>query len=96
MVIIGSAFSYLKELSPYLAAGAVESGVCSMVGFGRESFAYPNFVRDLRDSGGLDPKQCCIACGKCTELMRMGQVTGCVIRNPYYMKLYKEAKETVK
>ncbi len=96
MVVIGSAFSYLKELSPYLAAGAVKEGVCQMAGFGREAFAYPNFVRDLRDEGKLDKKQCCIACGKCSEMMRMGQVAGCVIRDPYYTELYKKAKEALK
>lgn len=96
MVIVGSAFSYLKELSPYLAAGAVKEGICTMVGFGREAFAYPYFVRDLRAKGYLDKKQCCIACGKCTEMMRMGQVAGCVIRSPYYTELYKKAKEAAK
>lgn len=94
--IIGSGFSYLKELSPYLAAGAVESGVCAVAGFGREAFAYPDFVNDLKKNGQIEKKKVCIACGKCTELMRMGQITGCVIRSPYYTELYKQAKETVK
>ena len=94
--IIGSGFSYLKELSPYLAAGAVESGICEIAGFGREGFAYPDFVRDLKENGEIDKKKVCIACGKCTELMRMGNITGCVIRNPYYTDLYKKALEAAK
>ncbi len=94
--IIGSGFSYLKELSPYLAAGAIESGVCKVAGFGREGFAYPDFVRDLKENGVIDKKKVCIACGKCTELMRMGTVAGCAIRNPYYTELYKKALEASK
>ena len=44
----------------------------------------------------MDKKKCCITCGKCTELMRMGTVTGCVIRNPYYTNLYAKMKEAQK
>ncbi|MBR2877660.1 MAG: NADH:flavin oxidoreductase, partial [Clostridia bacterium] len=96
LCIIGSGFSYPKELSANLAAGALEEGVCDIAGFGREAFAYPDFVNDLKTTGKMDKKKCCITCGKCTELMRMGTVTGCVIRNPYYTELYKKMKEAVK
>ena len=93
IAIIGSGFSYPKEKSANLAAGAIEEGICSFVGFGRQNFAYPNFVKDLKDNGKMDKEQCCIACGKCSELMRMGKVAGCVIRNKEYMSIYREAKE---
>ena len=34
----------------------------------------------------------CIACGKCTELMRAGSKAGCVVRDgAVYMDLYKNA-----
>ena len=93
IAIVGSGFSYLKEDSMYLAAGAVEQGVCSFAGFGRQNFAYPNFVQDIKEKGSMDASKCCLACGKCTELMRMGQVAGCVIRNTDYLSIYRKARE---
>ncbi len=42
--------SYLREYAPNLAAGAIEDGVCQMVGFGREAFAYP-FPQGLAEYG---------------------------------------------
>ena len=88
--IIGSAFSYPRQFAANLAAGAVENGVCDMAGFGRMAFAYPDFARDILSGNGLDAKKCCIACGKCSQLMRLGSTAGCVVRDSYYTKLYKE------
>jgi len=87
--VVGSGFTYLKENSGKAAAGAIEQGVCALAGFGRMAFAYPAFARDIL-SGSFDKKQSCITCGKCTELMRAGQITGCVIRDDIYTRLYKE------
>lgn len=94
MTVIGSGFSYLRQYSPLMAAGAVENGICTMTGFGRESFAYPMFIQDLKNNGEINSSKCCVACGKCTELMRMGTVTGCVVRDSaLYADYYKKAKE---
>lgn len=79
--VISSGHSYLRQFSPYLAAGAVSQGISSMAGFGREAFAYPQFAGDLLKTGKIDERKCCITCGKCTELMRAGSVAGCVIRD---------------
>ena len=81
LAVIGSGYSYLRQFAPALAAGAVESGVCDMACFGREAFAYPTFARDILQNGAMDPKKCCITCGKCTELMRAGSTAGCVPRD---------------
>lgn len=90
MKIISSGHSYLRQLSPYLAAGAVETGVSAMAGFGREFFAYPDFPKDLFKTGALAPEKCCIACGKCSELMRAGSMAGCVVRDAEtYLPLYQ-------
>ena len=61
-----------------------------MAGFGRESFAYPGFVQDLLQKGEMDPKKCCIACGKCAELLRGCFPAGCVVRNPEYLEIYRK------
>ncbi len=90
MKIISSGHSYLRQLAPYLAAGAVETGVSAMAGFGREFFAYPDFPKDLFKTGALAPEKCCIACGKCSELMRAGSMAGCVVRDAEtYLPLYQ-------
>lgn len=79
--IIGSAFSYLRHLSPNLAAGMVAQGNAAMAGFGREAFAYPDFVQDLRRGGCMDRQRVCVACGGCAALLRAGRPAGCVIRD---------------
>ncbi len=79
--VIGSAFSYLRNFSPNLAAGMIEGGHCAMAGFGRLAFAYPDFVNDLKNNGCLDPKKVCIACGQCASLLRAGSPAGCVVRD---------------
>lgn len=87
--VISSGLSYLRQFSANLAAGAVEQGYCTMAGFGREAFAYPQFANDLLKNGAMDADKCCIACGKCTELMRAGSTAGCVIRDPEYLPIYR-------
>jgi len=89
MAIVGSGVSYLKERSGELAAGCVETGVCKIVGWGRMSFAYPNFARDILQ-GSFDKNQTCLCCAGCTKLMRAGQSTGCAIRDDVYNRLYKQ------
>lgn len=90
LAVISSGHSYLRQFSVQLAAGAVETGISAIAGFGRESFAYPDFPRTLWETGGIDPGKCCIACGKCSELMRAGSMAGCVIRDAsVYLPLYQ-------
>ncbi len=90
LVIVGSGLTYLREFSANLAAGAIEKGYFTIAGFGRQAFAYPDFANDILKNGELKPQKCCITCSKCTELMRNGCVTGCVIRDKYYLNLYQE------
>lgn len=87
--VVGSGFSYLRQYAPCLAVGALEHGVCDLAGFGRMAFAYPDFPNALLSGRGLEQRNTCIACGKCSELMRAGTVAGCVVRDadaylPYY------------
>ncbi|MEG1834536.1 MAG: flavin oxidoreductase/NADH oxidase [Oscillospiraceae bacterium] len=89
--VISSGHSYLREFSPYLAAGAIEMGISDIAGFGREAFAYPEFPNEIFKNGRMEHKKCCISCGKCTELMRSGKVAGCVVRDSeIYLPIYKE------
>lgn len=87
--IIGSGLTYLRQFAPLMAAGAIEQGYFTIAGFGRMSFAYPRFAKEILAGRELDSKQCCIACGKCTQLMRMGSTAGCVVRDSVYTDLYR-------
>lgn len=87
--VVGSGFSYLRQFSQNLAAGAVAEGVCDVAGFGRMAFAYPNFANDIVSGRGLTPGSCCVACGKCTEFMRAGSTSGCAVRDPFFTQQYK-------
>lgn len=92
-VIVGSGYSYLREFSPHLAAGGLESGAADVAGFGRLAFAYPDFAGDML-RGELDRSRVCIACGKCSALMRGGRAAGCVVRDQeVYLPLYREMEQ---
>jgi 2,4-dienoyl-CoA reductase-like NADH-dependent reductase (Old Yellow Enzyme family) len=92
--IVATGFSWLRELGAVCAAGGIKHGWFQLAGFGRQSFAYPDFAKDILDQGEMDRKKCCIACGKCTELMRLGGVTGCVVQDgDVYRPIYKKLKE---
>lgn len=79
--VLGSAFSYPRQFAGYLAAGMVKEGRCAMAGFGRLAFAYPGFVRELRNTGTIDRRQVCVTCGGCAALLRAGTPAGCVVRD---------------
>lgn len=90
MLLLSSAISWLGTASAGVAAGYLERGDFDLVGYGRMILAYPDFAKDLLTYGALDPKKCCIACSKCTELMRSGSTPGCVVRDAIYTDLYKK------
>ena len=86
-----SALTFEGENAVEYAEKLLAEGVGDFAGFGRMTFAYPTFYKDYLDKGELDKKMVCIKCSKCSELMRAGTVSGCVIRDseaymPYYQK----------
>ena len=91
MKFVISALSYEGEKAVAYAEKLLGEGVGDFVGFGRMTFAYPTFYKDYLEKGALDKSKVCIKCSKCSELMRAGTVSGCVIRDnecymPYYQK----------
>ncbi|MBR6765474.1 MAG: flavin oxidoreductase/NADH oxidase [Clostridia bacterium] len=90
--LISSGFSYLGTVAPNVAAQYISDDSFQFAGFGRMIFAYPDFANAIIKKDRLDDKKICIACSKCTELMRAKQVSGCAVFNEYYRKLYKEIK----
>ncbi len=78
---VGTGFSWLRSFFPHVGAAAINRGKASIIGLGRSSLAYPDAPRDLMKNRKLDSKKVCIACSKCSELMRAGCVVGCVTRD---------------
>jgi 2,4-dienoyl-CoA reductase-like NADH-dependent reductase (Old Yellow Enzyme family) len=89
LVIIGSGLSYYREDLFVQSEKLIAEGVCDLIGYGRMWLAYPNFYSDYIN-GKFDSKKCCVACSKCTALMRNKKVSGCAVFNEYYKNLYKE------
>ena len=89
LTVVGSGLSYYRDNLFEQAERQLGEGICDLVGFGRMWLAYPTFYRDYQ-SGGFEAKKCCVACSKCTVLMRNKKVSGCAVFNEYYRGLYKE------
>jgi len=81
MAIVGSAYSYLRQFIPNVAAEVIRRGEASFIGLGRSSFAYPDLPADLMNTGKIDPAKVCISCSGCTRLIRNLHPGGCVIRD---------------
>ena len=92
--IMGTGFTWLRQFAPNLAAACVEQGWIKLAGFGRQSFAYPDFASDLLKKGAFDSRKVCVACSKCTTIMRDGGCSGCVIRDAaVYAPIYQKGRE---
>lgn len=92
--IIGTGYSWLRQWLPNVAAWAIATKRVSMVGLGRMAFAYPDAPKDIATEQKLNPSKVCISCSRCTQIMRDGEHTGCVIRDAKtYAKPYQLAKK---
>ncbi|HOE11719.1 MAG TPA: FAD-dependent oxidoreductase [bacterium] len=91
--IIGAGYSWLRQYMPYVAAAAVRRGWVSIVGLGRGAIAYPDFAKDVLEQGKMNPQKVCVACSSCTQIMRDGGRTGCVVRDEeVYGPIYREGR----
>jgi len=120
--VICSGLSFWGGNMANVAAGAVEEGYASIAGFGRQAFARPDFLKDIKNppvGAGLVPalgsgadkgraqgpplrensiseNKDCLACGKCSELLRAGSPTGCVTRDgEVYLPFYKKYVQNI-
>jgi len=93
---VGTGYSWLRHFFPYVGAAVVKQGKASFIGLGRSSFAYPDAPRDLMAKGTMDSKKVCITCSRCSELMRHGRVSGCVVRDKeIYGKEYQKLSGSI-
>ena len=93
LAVVGSGYSWLRDLLPYVAAGTRNEGLATFIGCGRMAFAYPDFARDLLERGEMDREKVCISCSACTQIMRDGGRTGCVVRDSdVYGPIYRRGR----
>ncbi len=94
-LFVGSGLSYYKNDMLEEADRQISDGICDFAGFGRATLAYPEFYQNWL-AGKFDPKKNCLACSKCTALMRMKCISGCAVFDEYYRELYKTTLQNKK
>lgn len=95
MTVVATGYSWLRQFLGHAAAGTVRRGDADLVGLGRGAFAYPDFAHDLLTEGALDRKKCCITCSRCTQIMRDGGRTGCVVLDrDVYGPIYRAGRQS--
>jgi 2,4-dienoyl-CoA reductase-like NADH-dependent reductase (Old Yellow Enzyme family) len=81
MLVVGSAYSWLRQFAPNTGAAVIMSGDASFIGFGRSSFAYPDMPLDLIKYGKANPEKICTTCSGCSRLIHNLRPGGCVTRD---------------
>jgi NADPH-dependent glutamate synthase beta subunit-like oxidoreductase/2,4-dienoyl-CoA reductase-like NADH-dependent reductase (Old Yellow Enzyme family) len=93
IAMVGTGYSWLRNFMSNVGAAVKQQGNVTIVGGGRMAFAYPDFAKDIIQKGRLDSNKVCIACSACTQIMRDGGTTGCVVRDgKVYGPIYKHGR----
>jgi len=89
--VICSGLSFLGTESARVAAACINEGWFAMAGYGRATLANPDIAKQILQNGQTDIDKLCMACGKCTEIMRQpGGTPGCAVRDTeVYTPIYK-------
>lgn len=94
LVIVGTGYSWLRHHLGRVAAGVLAQSWADIVGLGRGAFAYPDFARDLLLKGALDRRRVCVACSRCTQIMRDDGESGCAMFDrEVYAPIYQRGRE---
>ena len=84
LIMVGSGYSYFRHFAGNLSSALVEKDMVDICGFGRMSLANPEFAKQIFLQNGIQKKDSCITCSKCSQFMKEGKSTGCAIRDPVY------------
>jgi len=96
IAIVGTGYSWLRTIFANVAAANKAKGRITLVGAGRMAFAYPDFAKDIVTRGRMLPEKVCVACSACTQIMRDGGMTGCVVRdNEVYGPIFERGRMSV-
>lgn len=84
--MVGFGMAWLRGYYAPVAAGMLSTGGMLLAGRGRGSFSNPDEVGTWLEGGRLSEKtpagtSVCVTCSQCTQRMREGVATGCVIRD---------------
>ena len=91
--IVGHRLLVASPVRPQLRRRVVEDGGGTFVGFGRHVLRDAAFPEVAHREGRLDPLEVCVACSSCTQIMRDGGKTGCVVRDgEVYGPIYLEGR----
>ncbi len=97
IAFVGTGYSWTRQLMGNVAAASKKSNISKIIGAGRMGFAYPDFPKDIINTGKMDESKVCIGCSACTQLMRYGQTSGCVVRdNKIYGPILKHGRDSDK
>lgn len=90
LAVVGAGYSWLRQFFQYAAAAVLQTKKASLIGLGRYSLANPDWPEELARDGLLRPGKACLACSRCSQLLRGGGPAGCVVRDAeVYAKLYQ-------
>ena len=93
LFIINTGFSWLRQYSVLVGAKMKKDAKVGAFGLGRLAFAYPNLPNEFLKDKQLTRNQLCIACSCCSQIMRDGGKTGCVVRDKeVYRDIYKKGQ----
>ncbi|MBL7188402.1 MAG: FAD-dependent oxidoreductase [Phycisphaerae bacterium] len=93
IAIVGTGYSWLRTMFANVAAANKANGLATLIGAGRMAFAYPDFAKDIVTKGRMSPEKVCVACSACTQIMRDGGMTGCVVRdNEVYGPIFERGR----
>ncbi|MFO7637328.1 MAG: FAD-dependent oxidoreductase [Clostridia bacterium] len=93
MTFVTSGTTWFRQMTMNVAARMLEDKSCQLIGLGRMGLAYPDFPNDFFKNGALSMGKVCITCSSCTQMMRDGMVSGCVIRDAdTYAGLYYQGR----
>ncbi len=96
--MVGTGYSWLRQFFPHVGAAVLKRQEAAFIGLGRSSLAYPDAPKDLMTEGAMNPKKVCIACSRCSELMRMDGYAGCAVHDKeiygdQYERLWQKRKK---
>lgn len=84
LLLVGSAYSYLQDWLPPVAAALLEAGMADCIGLGRMVLSYPDLPHDVLAGVPLQRRKICRTFSDCTTGPRNGLVSGCFPLDDFY------------
>ncbi len=84
LTVVASGLSYLQEWMPSVAAGLVDRGDATLVGYGRGVLSYPELPAHVLAGVDAARARLCRTFSDCTTAPRNGLVSGCYPLDPFY------------